>query len=87
MHSKPFFIGSNDVDQFLELKLSSFFKMMQEVATEHAEMFNIGKANTLDKGLFWVITRIEVDIVRAPRYLENTILKDFQNNTKIIWNI
>ena len=77
MHSKPFFIGSNDVDQFLELKLSSFFKMMQEVATEHAEMFNIGKANTLDKGLFWVITRIEVDIVRAPRYLENTILKTY----------
>ena len=77
MYQKKYLIGSNDVDQFLELKLSSFFKMMQDGAAEHAEEFNIGKANTIDKGLFWVITRIEVDILKAPRYLQEVILKTY----------
>lgn len=77
MYQKKYLIGSNDVDQFLELKLSSFFKMMQDVATEHAEVFNIGKANTIDKGLFWVITRIEVEILKAPKYLQEVTLKTY----------
>ena len=74
MYQKNYHIGSNDVDQFLELKLSSFFKMMQDIATEHAEVFNIGKANTIDKGLYWVITRIEIDINDMPKYLEDVEL-------------
>ena len=77
MFDKKFHIGSNDVDQFLELKLSSFFKMMQDVSTEHAEVLGIGKSNTIDKGLFWVITRIELEILRAPKYLEEVVLKTY----------
>ncbi len=74
MYKKEYFIGSNDVDQFLELKLPSFFRMMQDIATEQAEEFDIGKANTLDKGLFWVITRFDIDIVRMPKYLSKVTL-------------
>ncbi len=77
MYQKKYHIGSNDVDQFLDLKLSSFFKMMQDIATEHAEVLNIGKANTLDKDLFWVITRIELDILKFPRYLQDVVLKTY----------
>lgn len=77
MFAKKFLIGSNDVDQFLELKLPSFFKMMQEVATEHAELLNIGKNETIDKGLYWVITRIELEILETPRYLQNVVLKTY----------
>ena len=77
MYQKQYYIGSNDVDQFLDLKLSSFFKLMQDIATEHAEVLDIGKANTIDKGLFWVITRIEVDIIKMPKYLDTVILKTY----------
>ena len=77
MYQKNYHIGSNDVDQFLELKLSSFFKMMQDIGTEHAEVLNIGKANTIDKGLYWVITRIEIDIINMPKYLEDVKLITF----------
>ena len=77
MYKKKYFIGSNDVDQFLELKLTSFFKLMQDIATEHAEVLNIGKGNTIDKGLYWVITRIELDIIKMPRYLSNVILTTY----------
>ena len=74
MYKKEYYIGSNDVDQFLDLKLPSFFRMMQDIATEHAEELDIGKANTLDKGLFWVITRFEIDIIRMPKYLTTVTL-------------
>lgn len=77
MYQKKYYIGSNDVDQFLELKLPVFFRMMQDIATEHAEVLNIGKANTLDKGLYWVITRIEIDIKRMPKYLSTVTLKTY----------
>ena len=74
MYEKDYYIGSNDVDQFLELKLPSFFRMMQDVSTEHAEVLGIGKADTIDKGMYWVITRIELDIKRMPNYLETVKL-------------
>ena len=74
MYKKKYYIGSNDVDQFFDLKLPSFFKMMQDISTEHAELIGIGKETTLDKGLFWVITRIEIEITRMPKYLENVYL-------------
>lgn len=74
MFKKSYYIGSNDVDKFLDLKLPSFFKMMQDIATEHAEVLGIGKEDTLDKGMFWVITRIELEIIRMPKYLETVNL-------------
>ena len=77
MYTKNYYIGSNDVDQFLDLKLPSFFRMMQDIATEHAEVLNIGKANTIDKGLYWVITRIEIEIIEMPKYLQTVTLKTY----------
>jgi acyl-ACP thioesterase len=77
MYQKKYYIGSNDVDQFLDLKLPSFFRLMQDIATEHAEVLDIGKANTLDKGLYWVITRIELDIIKMPKYLQTVTLKTY----------
>lgn len=77
MFSKKYTLSTSDVDAFLELKLSSLFTMMQDAATDHAELFGVGKANTLDKGLFWVITRYFVDILRAPKYLETIFVKTY----------
>ena len=74
MYKKNYYIGSNDVDQFLDLKLPAFFRMMQDISTEHAEVIGIGKKTTLDKGFFWVITRIEMVITRMPKYLETVTL-------------
>ncbi len=77
MYTKKYYIGSNDVDRFLDLKLSSFFKMMQDIATEHAEILHIGKADTLDKDLYWVITRVELDILKMPKYLQTVTLTTY----------
>ena len=77
MYEKKYYIGSNDIDQFLDLKLPSFFRMMQDISTEHAEILHIGKEDTLDKNLYWVITRMEVDIIRMPKYLSTVTLKTY----------
>ena len=77
MYSKKYYIGTSDVDQFLDLKLSSLFVFMQDVATEHAEQLGIGKAVTLDRGLFWVITRYAVTIIRMPKYLDTVVMKTY----------
>lgn len=77
MFSKKYTLSTSDVDAFLELKLSSLFVMMQDAATDHAETLGVGKAKTLDKGLFWVITRYLVDILRMPRYLETIVVKTY----------
>ena len=69
MYTKEFFIESTDVNAKLDIKLSSLMRMMQDVATEHAEILHIGKADTLDKGLYWVITRYYIDMIKYPKYL------------------
>ena len=61
-------ITSVDTDINLETKLSNLFLMFQEVSSRHSEMLGIGKADTIDKGLRWVITRFEVEIIKMPKY-------------------
>ena len=77
MHSKKYYLGTSDVDAFLELKISSMFVMLQDAATEHAELLGVGKTETIDKGLFWVISRYSVSIERMPRYLDTVVVKTY----------
>ena len=77
MKKMNFEIKSSDVDQFLELTVPAYFLMMQIIATSHAEELNIGKAKTLDKGMAWVITRIETEIIKIPTYTQKVILETY----------
>lgn len=77
MKTTEFEIKSGDIDQFLELTIPAYFMMMQIIATSHAEQLGIGKAETLDKGMAWVITRIEVDVIKAPTYTQKVKLSTY----------
>lgn len=70
MYQEKVFITSNDVDDHYELKVSTIFKYLQQVSTNHAELLGIGMKDTADKGMFWVITRMKVVIHKMPRMLE-----------------
>lgn len=65
-------ITSVDVDYKLEVKLSSLFLFFQEVSALQAEVLHIGNAATIDKGLHWVITRFEVEVIRMP--IDNEVI-------------
>lgn len=64
-------ITSVEVDFNLDTKLSNIFLFFQEVSSIQSEVFHIGKQDTLDKDLHWVITRFNVEISRLPKYGEH----------------
>ena len=81
MLEKKYFIGSNDVDFNLDLKLSSLFKIMQDIAVEHAEKLGVGKKKTMDVGLNWVISRIKVEIYKTPKYQQTITVRTHPGKT------
>lgn len=82
MYEKKYHIGTSDVDMNMELRLSSLFLMMQDVATEHAEVLGVGMSQTIDKGQFWVITRYSVSIIENPKYLDDIIVRTYPGDDK-----
>ncbi|MBE6133223.1 MAG: hypothetical protein E7178_00970 [Erysipelotrichaceae bacterium] len=77
MFSKKYVVGPSDADQNLNAKISTLFVYMQDVAMEHAEQLGIGKENTMDKGMMWVVTRTALTIYRLPKYLEEVIVTTY----------
>ena len=70
MYQEIIFVNSNDVDDHYDLKISTIFKYLQQVSTNHAELIGLGKKDTVDKGMFWVITRMKVVIHKMPKMLD-----------------
>ncbi len=70
MYQEKIFVNSNDVDDHFDLKISTIFKYFQQVSTNHSELLGLGKKDTFDKGMFWVITRMHVKIYKMPKMLD-----------------
>ena len=70
MHKEELLVKSTEVDELKKLRISSFFRMFQDVSVAAVE--EIGKGNSFNesKGLIWVVTRADVKIYRMPDYLE-----------------
>ena len=60
-------VGSIDVDGSQELKLSSLFKIMQEVASHHVDKYKIGHKELLAHNMCWVVIRMNVQILKTPK--------------------
>lgn len=63
---ESFKIRTYDVDFNNKVKLSSIFNFMQEVATNHADNLNVGLDDLLENGLFWVLSRVKVEVLQYP---------------------
>lgn len=66
MYKEKVQITSVDVDENLEVRLSSLFKFMQAVASNHAEKIKVGHWELFKHNLLWVVIRMEVKIYRTP---------------------
>ena len=77
MRTEKLNINSGTVDKFLELRMPDYFMMMQTVATNDAEEKGVGKSETIDKGYTWIISRIEVDIVKYPEYTHDVMMQTY----------
>ena len=72
-HKELINIGSNDIGPNFELRLSSFFKIMQDVIMHDSDEREIGYSILTKKNLIWVVTRMELEINRMPKYEEDVV--------------
>ena len=86
MYTKKHYVESTEIDARFNLRLADLFRIMQDVATEDAERLSIGKADTIDKGYFWIISRYAVTIYKYPKYLETINVSTYpQGKNKFIY--
>ena len=83
MYQEKVIIGSNDIDATLTLRISSLFKIIQDVIMHHTEVLNIGVSETIEKGILWVISRCQMEITRLPVYQEEITVITYPGDTKL----
>ena len=52
------------------LSLKAVLSIFQDVASIHAEEIGVGYKTCLDKNLYWVLSRVKLDIIRMPEINE-----------------
>ncbi len=70
MHEERIVIGSNDIDTNFDSKLAVFFRIMQDVITHETNILGIGSVDLKKYNILWVISRVQVEINRLPKYEE-----------------
>lgn len=63
-----------DVDRDQVLTLAGVFKLLQEGAIKHADLFGLGAKAMAAHGESWVLNRLAAEITRYPRYEERVKL-------------
>ena len=66
MYQKEFFISNNDVDYRFNLKPANLFRFFQDIALKATEEVGADSISLSQRGIDWVITRMDVDIKRLP---------------------
>jgi len=65
---KDLYVNSYDSDCKGFLNIFSLFNYLQEVAGEHASQLSVGFDSMQSDKMFWVLSRIKVNIQRLPRW-------------------
>ena len=56
-----------DVDRNQVMLLPQLFKLLQEAAVQHADLFGVGVRGIAERGTSWVLNRLAVELTRYPR--------------------
>ena len=70
---ESFEVKSYHVDFQQNIKPSALMQLFQEVASNHAAELGWGYNVLIEKGFFWALSRLKVEIIRMPRW-DETIL-------------
>lgn len=81
VYERELLLGSEHVDCFRRLRLSTLFELLQTASIRHTEALGMGRDKTLDRGLLWVIARQYVAIGRMPVYDERVTLRSWPGET------
>lgn len=67
-------VHSYEIDFNSRLNIFSLFNYFQEIAWEHAGLLHFGLEDLSKRNLFWVLSRVRVEIERLPLWTENITL-------------
>ena len=81
VYQKQYKLRNADVDLYRRLRPSVLLTMLQECAIAHTEELGMGREKTLDKGLLWVVTMQQAEILRMPEYDETITLRSWPGET------
>lgn len=73
-HTHSISVHSYDIDFKSRLNVFSLFNYFQEIAWEHAAILHFGLEDLSKQNLFWVLSRVRVEIERLPRWTEKITL-------------
>ena len=74
-------IKSFHADQYGQVSISSLFNFMIEAASEHAQKMEWGFDKLQKDKLFWVLSRMYIEVERYPRWQEKIIIKTWPSGT------
>ena len=57
IYERELLLGSEHVDCFQRLRLSTLFELLQTASIRHTEALVMGRDKTLYRGLLWIIAR------------------------------
>jgi len=88
IYRKKYTVHVNDIDFKSQLKLSSLFVYLQDMATEHAYNIGVGRDALLTKyGIIWVLNRAVVEIIRHPVFKEEITIETWpEQPDKVLFN-
>lgn len=69
-HTHEITVHSYEIDFKSRLNIFSLFNYFQEIAWEHAGILHFGLDDLSKQNLFWVLSRVRVEIDRLPRWNE-----------------
>ncbi|NLB32648.1 MAG: acyl-ACP thioesterase, partial [Tissierellia bacterium] len=76
IYEKKYIVEVSDIDFRQQIKLSSLFGYLQDMATEHANRIGVGRDVLQTKyGVIWVLTRVKVDVIKYPKFKEEIIIE------------
>ena len=81
MYHHEYEIASTQVSPARELRLSSLLQILQDVATDGASYLGIGTDVTYPKGLLWVISRMEIEVISMPKYQQKVDVYTYPGKT------
>lgn len=74
--SKKYTVEVSDIDFRQQIKLSSLFGYLQDMATEHGYRIGVGRDVLQTKyGIIWVLARVKVDVIRYPKFKEEIVIE------------
>ena len=74
-HREIFKVKFYDTDFTSQAKLYTLVNFMQETSEQHSNNIGIGYNDLINEGLFWVVSRIKVNMKKYPKNMDTVIME------------